>query len=156
MKKLIVLILIVTIFYGCAATPFDPASADYLVGMTMEEAKELINLRDTMLAYGYAFATDHNGNPIYLEWEIDEQDQIVFTHVALFDKRKIDNSPAAFTNLEKDLTICQVVEKLGIPSSIPVTGMFYLEFTDLFGTKYYLSFYGPPGEPKRFGAIVMP
>ena len=156
MRKLIVVVLIIAVLYGCSATTFDPSSLDFLVGMTMEDAQEFISLDERMLAYGYAFATDHNGNPIYLEWEIDEQDQIVFTHVSVFDKRNIDNSPSAIKNLEYGLTISQVVERIGIPSRIPATGMFYLEFTDRFGTAYYLSFSARPGEPHRFGAIVMP
>ena len=152
MKKLISILIVLFLLSACGGNSeiLDPA---LITGKTLEEASEFLAADLTMLAYGYGFAEDLHGNPVVLLWEIDENDQIRITDAFVCDRRNVDNSPGAFAQLEPGMTIFQVVERIGIPSSIPATGVFYLEFTDSEGTVYYLSWHG---DPICLGAIIHP
>lgn len=144
MKKLLFVLIILLLFTGCTPDSSEMITSDQLIGKTIDEVSDILVIDQSLLAYGYGFATDISGNPLVLEWKINDEDEILITNATIFDAKNVDNSPEGFDGLEEGMTIFQVVEKVGIPSSIPVTGMFFLEFADSEGNAYSLSWQGDP------------
>lgn len=149
-KRLVFCFLILAIFLSaCAATaptdiPEPSITAEDLVGKTIDEAESLLVIDRNLLAYGHGFASDKSGNPVYFTWDLSDQDKIVITGADIFAAKETDNSPENFAKLHEGMTITEVVAQVGLPTSIPATGFFYISFTDSHGTDHWIVWKGDP------------
>lgn len=149
MKKLLAVCLLAALLCGCASSMSSAVSsptltADDLVGKTLDELTGVLNWDHEFLAYGHGFAKDKLGNPVYFRWELTEEEQFLITAAEIFPARDTDNSPESFDALQEGMTLGEVIAKIGAPSSIPATGVFYIAFTDSLDNEYWLAWQDDP------------
>ena len=153
MKRLCIICLFIAILCGCAAgsgneatasTPVPTLVTEELIGKTFDEVSDQVIIGEGLVAYGYAFGTDVFGNPIVLEWDLNDESEYIIKNAKIFSAADTDNSPESFQELKIGMTIYEVVEKVGIPVEIPVTGVFYLTFFDSEGVGHLISWTGDP------------
>ena len=154
MKKCFVTLCLILAVLLCACTsadlgdhtqtPLPSISPEDLIGKTLEEAEAILVTDRNLLAYGHGFASDKAGNPVYYTWDLDENHQIVITGADIFAAQDTDNSPASFEQLHEGMTITEVVAKIGLPTGIPATGLFYISFTDSQGKEHRIAWNGDP------------
>lgn len=150
MKKWMAVFLIAALLCGCAADggsnliPEPTLTAEDLVGKTLAEVEAVVDFDYEMLAYGHGFAADKAGNPIYFTCEWNGKDEYVITSAEIFAAKDTDNSPESFDKLQEGMTISEVMSTVGMPSSIPATGVFYIAFTDSNGDEYWLAWQNDP------------
>lgn len=144
MKRLWIIPVLLVILTVCILLIPKPLDASTLVGKTVEDISRDLTLSNSLFAYGYGFGTDRYGNPVVLEFETDENGQNRVVKAVVFSRKSIDASAEGLAALEPGMSIYQVVEKVGIPTDIPATGLFLMEFTDSSGKTYALHWTGDP------------